>query len=153
MAKRGKIQLTGTTPIFRISEPGYDVDTAPIDKFLLHEQFLYSQPFHWTYVQCPFAGYTGSAAQDSAVDINYPNVGNVPIVWVYPIGHDAVVSFPGPAGAAVGNNADGFPGLPQWDIYHTIISLNTLRVRFIKPPGSVTSPNGCYVVLLRVPNG
>lgn len=152
MAKRGRIQLNGANPIIRIVPPGFDVDTAPDQNFQLHENHLYSQPFHWTFAPCPFAGYGGGDARDEWVDISYPNVGNEPIVILYPVGADWVATYPAPRGRADGNNTTGFPGLPSWYVFYDILSTSTLRVRFLKSTSARESPNGAYVLMWRVPN-
>lgn len=152
MAKRGKIQIQGTSPIFRISKPGYDVDTAPREGFLLHEEDLYSQPFHWAFVPCPFAGYNGAAAQDSVVTITHPNPGNTARILMYPVASDGQIVFPGPKGRQFGNASNGFPGLENWTIYYQQPNNAQIAIRFRKNPSSRTSPLGAYVVLFRMAN-
>lgn len=150
--KRGKIQLTGTNPIFRISAPGYDVDTAPEGQFLLHEDHLYSQPFFWRKVDCPFTGFTGAGVQDATVPVTYPSVGTEPIVILYPIASTGSVSFPRPRSLGVGSNESTWSGLENWQVQFNITSLTNINIRFTKTNSSPTSPQGCYLLLFRRPS-
>lgn len=147
--KRGKIQLTGSSPIFRISAPGFDVDTAPINGFLLHEQHLYSQPFFWQFVSCPFAGFTGAGARDESVIVNYPNVGNTPNAILYPVASGGLVSFPRPRSGGNGSNQTTWAGMEYWAVQFEITSNTQVRVRFTKANSSPLSPQGAYLVLFR----
>lgn len=149
--KRGKIQLTGALPIFRISAKGYDVDMAPQNGFLLHEQHLYSQPFFWQYVPCPFAGETARGVQDATVPVTYPSVGNTPFGILYPVASTGAVSFPRPRSAGEGSNETVWTGLQNWRAEFDIVSLTQVNVRFTKTISSPTSPQGAFIMLFRVP--
>lgn len=150
--KRGKIQLTGTTPIMRISAPGFDVDTAPTNGFLLHEQHLYSQPFFWQFVPCPFAGFTGSGNRDESVIVTYPSVGNTPNVILYPVASTWSVSFPRPRSLGVGSNESTWTGLENWQVQFEILSGTQIQIRFTKTNSSPNSPRGAHLILLRRPS-
>lgn len=147
--KRGKIQLGGASPIFRISAPGHDVDTAPANGFLLHEDHLYSQPFFWQYVSNPFAGYTGAGVQDATVPVTYPSVGVIPTCILYPVASTGSVSFPRPRSLGVGSNESTWVGLENWQVQFNITSLTNVNVRFTKTNSSPRSPQGAYLVLFR----
>lgn len=149
--KRGKIQLTGASPIFRISAPGFDVDTAPPNGFLLHEDHLYSQPFFWQYVECPFAGYEGAGFQDATVQVIYPSVGNLPNVILYPVASTYAVSFPRPRSLGVGSNESTWTGLENWGVQFDIITNTRIDIRFTKTTSSPRSPRGAHLILLRRP--
>ncbi|TKT79961.1 hypothetical protein [Aquamicrobium sp. LC103] len=151
MAKRGKIQLSGANPIFRISKPGVDVDSAGENDFLLHEDHLYSQPFWWQFIACPFSGYEGVEVRDQTVNRTIPNTGSVPMSIIYPVGSNGTIIFPFPKSEAAGSSANGFPGLERWYIWHSV-TRTQLSVRFLKNDNSRRSPQGCYVMLMRLPS-
>lgn len=143
--KRSRI----TSDQFRVSKPGFDVDTANPQDMLLHESFFYSQPFLWRYIPCPFSGYTGTEGRDETVaPISFSNPGTLPpSVIVYGVADDGQIRFPGRNSAAVGSAQTG------WNTRSFVITANAtasnVTVRFIKFANSNLSPSGCYIILFR----
>lgn len=148
MIKRGIIQLGGLDPKIRISKPGVDVDEAGELDFLLHEQHLYSQPYHFSFVACPFAGNTSYTVQDSTVSVTIPDVTSEPVVLVYPVASDDSVVFPFPKSTGTGASTVGFL-VESWFIYHEVVSSTRIDVRFYKPQTTLKSPEGAYIILMR----
>ncbi|MCO6386247.1 hypothetical protein [Aliihoeflea sp. 40Bstr573] len=131
----------------RVVPPGYDVNSAPAHRFLLHESFLFAQPFFYQFVACPFAGFTGRDVRQESVNVPFPFVGNVPDIVVYPRLSNGLICFPGPLSEGAGTNADGFDveaGYVSWSI-----SASSLTLTFTKQTGARLSPQGAYVVLTR----
>lgn len=133
---------------FRISKPGYDVDTADEQHMLLHESFLYSQPFLWRWVPCPFSGYTGTDNRNVPVDpIYFDNTGEVPEVLTWIMFDDDVISYPVRNSAAVGSLQTGWNLRDARVMFDVTTSSVTLRFR--KYPNSTLSPKGAYLILFR----
>lgn len=146
MAHRASIRLSGS-PVMRVVPPGYDVNSAPTNRFLLHESFLFAQPFFYQFVACPFAGDTSRAGMQASVTVPFTFVGNVPDIIVYPVLSSGAVCFPGPISEASGTSAAGYPlesASVRWSITTTSFTLT-----FAKAVGATYSPQGAYVVLTR----
>lgn len=148
MIKRGIIQLGGLTPKIRISKPGIDVDGAGELDFLLHEQHLYSQPYHFSFVECPFAGSTSSEVQDATVSVAIPNVTSDPNVLVYPVDSEGSIVFPYVKSTGPGTSSTGF-AVEDWFIYHHVVSSTQINLRFYKVFRALKSPQGAYIILMR----
>lgn len=131
----------------RVVPPGYDVNSAPTHRFLLHESFLFAQPFLYQFVACPFAGFTGRDSQQVSVNVPFPFVGNVPDIVVYPVLSTGSVCFPGPLSEGSGTNEAGFNA--ELIFVRWTISATNLDLQFSKPLGATRSPQGAYVVLTR----
>lgn len=144
MAKRGIISKDK----FRISAPGVDVDTAQPYELLMHEQFLFTQPYFFKYVPCPFAGNTSYGIQQSDVDVTVPDVTDDPLVLIWPESSENVVCWPKARSIGTGSSGSGY-ATENWTIQFEVISATVIRVRFIKALDSLRSPNGAYLVLMR----
>ncbi len=138
MAKRGIISSSK----IRFSPPGVDVDTAQPHELLMHEQFLFTQPYFFRFVACPFAGNTSTSLLDQTVSVTIPNVTPSPIVLLWPVDSDESIAWPRPRDETGG-------WATNWTVYHEVMSSTRLDVRFIKGLDSQRSPNGAYVVLMR----
>lgn len=142
MTKRGDIRLGDG--IFRVSRPGVDVDTAgPLD-FLLHEDDLYSQPYFFQFVACPFAGNTSATSRSETVQVTIPGVSDDPIVILYNKHHDGLNYFPWNSLSATGGNH------PDMGARWTVVSSTRIDVFFFKT-AIPFSPAGAYLILLRRP--
>lgn len=145
--KRGKINLSGAMPTFRVSVPGVDVETAAMHQLVAHEDFLFSQPFAFGFVQCPFKGYTGTGDRDQSVTVPVPNLGIQPIIHLFAVDHNDVISYPSHYSEAGGNSQAGYDVLNH---YVTGIYANgNLTIRFLKFGNGRRSPGGCYYMLSR----
>jgi hypothetical protein len=140
-------RMRSTDDQLRISRSGFDVDAAGPDGFLLHEDFLWSQPFFFKYIPCPFAGFTGAESRVEAVTEPIPDSGSVPIVTLYAV-KDGAIAYPILRSMAFGNLQNGWPGLEQWHISYAA-SPTSLTIEFVKQVGTRTSPDGCYVICFR----
>lgn len=146
--KRAVIDNAGR---FRISKPGFDVDTAAAQDMLLHESFFFSQPFLWRYVPCPFAGYFGTdVREESAPAITFASTGLVPTVLTFGVAEDGIITYPGRNSAAAGSAQTGY-ALRSWIIYHSVTT-TSVTITFRKNPNNNYSPQGAYVVLFRKGN-
>lgn len=145
MIKRGIVQLGGSSPKFRISRRGVDVDAAGPADFLIHENYLVAQPFHTTFVDCPFAGNTGNALLDQTVSVTIPNVTANPVVLSYIRAAGGYNSFPTRRGdGQVFGRTDN-----AYAVYVTINSATSISVRFLRQAVSLTSPDGVTLVCYR----
>lgn len=145
--KRGKISLSGSAPTFRVSVPGVDVDAAAPHQFVAHEDFLFSQPYAFGFVPCPFAGYTGNGTRDQSVTVTVPNVGVQPIIHLFLVDHTDAISYPAHYAEGGGSSESGY------DVTNFFItgdySNGKLTIRFLKSSSGRRSPNGCYYMLSR----
>lgn len=148
--KRGKIRLSGPTPIFRVSKPGVDVDTAAPNEFVAHEDFLFSQPYAFGYVQCPFIGFSGEAYRDESVTVPVPNPGVTPVIHLFPVDHNNQISFPTHFSEGGGNDQSGYAVTTY--VVDGTSSGGSLTIRFRKSFNGLRSPNGCYYMLSRNAN-
>lgn len=149
MVQRG-IFRKDPSPAIRITRPGVDIaDAGPLD-FLLHEDHLYTQPYFFGFVACPFAGNTSNSGLSSSVDVTVPGFDANPIVLMYPLTSTSVTCFPAPRAKGHGSNQHGFP-LDLYEITWQVLSSTIVRVNFSKPSTSTRSPAGCYLVLMRRP--
>lgn len=144
--KRCRVQL----PQIRITKPGHDVDTASLENHLFHESFLFSQPYYFKFVTCPFAGYVGNTTQTATVQVPVPNVTSNPIVLLYMVSSGAMTVFPGIRSQGAGTNEAGY-ATESWTIAHNVVSSTRIDVTFEKAPNGLYSPNGAYMVLMRTP--
>lgn len=145
--KRGIIRLSGAGPIFRVSKPGVDVDLAASNEFVAHESFIFSQPFAFGYVGCPYAGFVGPGIRDQTASVAVPNIGVTPTIHVFADSHESKISFPYQLSEGSGNTANGYNTI-QNTITATY-SPGLLSVRFVKNSSSRFSLNGCYYMLTR----
>lgn len=150
MRKRGIIQLGGVEPKIRISKPGVDVDLAGPTDFLLHESHLYSQPYHFSFVACPFAGYTGNASRAATVNVSIPNVTDDPVVLLWPVDSTGATVSPMSRTTGTGSSGSGF-NCENWDVNFDLISSTQIDINFGKGSDTRLSPDGCYLILLRKP--
>lgn len=144
MAKRGII----TSDKFRISPPGVDVDTAKPEQLLLHENMLYSQPYFFSFVACPFAGYIGNESRVASVDVVVPPVSDNPMVLVYPVSSEDLSIWPLPRAQGPGNPQNGY-NLEYWSIGYRVLSASQISIIFEKSYDSYRSPLGAHIVLTR----
>lgn len=150
MALRGLFQKTGSGVIFRISKPGKDATSTDQRDFLLHESHLYTQPYFFGFVACPFAGTTGPAAT-ATVQVTVPGYDPDPMAVIYPVTSDSRTCFPAQRAAGSGSNEDGW-AMDWWLIYHRVVSSTRIDISFEKPNLSLRSPLGCYLMLTRKPS-
>ncbi|TGT64102.1 MULTISPECIES: hypothetical protein [unclassified Mesorhizobium] len=150
MIKRGIFQLTGAEPKLRISKPGIDVDTAGPTDFLLHEDFLYTQPYFAQFVACPFAGRTTTGYVEAAVPVAIPNVTSDPLINVWIVQSDGPISYPCQRGQGSGNSGSGF-NIDAYYVRYKVDSGTQVTVWFMKPDTSKKSPQGAYLMCFRKP--
>lgn len=148
--KRGVIALGSPSPKIRISKPGVDIDSAADIDFLLHESHLYSQPYYFDFVACPFAGDTSSNAFNQTVSVAIPDVTADPIVIAYVADSESSIHYPAPRSTGPGSSASGF-AYEAWGIRVKAESSTSLMVRFIKNAGVRRSPTGAYIILMSKP--
>lgn len=144
MGVRGRISKSQV----RVVPTGYDVDTAPSHKFLLHESFFASQPFHYTFVACPFAGSTSDDLLEASVAVNFTDVGNVPDIILYPVRDGGAIVFPQYFTRSDGNTTVGWNS-ERTTIYWESLTSSSVLVRFIKARHARRSPQGAWIVLFR----
>lgn len=145
--KRGKISLSGAAPTFRVSIPGVDVDAAEMYQLTAHEDFLFSQPFAFGYIPCPFSGYTGNGDRDQNVTVTVPDPGVEPIVQVFIVDHNDQISFPAMYSEGGGNSQQGYNTLNYYVSFNC--AAGKLTVRFFKGGNGRHSPKGCYYMMSR----
>lgn len=136
-------------PKIRISKPGNDVDTAAMENLLFHESFLFTQPYFFTFVPCPF-GSGVSDVLDQTVPVTVPNVTSDPIVLLYASGGSTVNVFPAIRSIGAGSDATGY-NVSMWIVGHNVVSSTRIDVQFIKPFRSLSAPTGAYMILMRKP--
>lgn len=132
-------------PKIRISKPGYDVDTAALENLLFHESFLFTQPYYFGFVACPFSGGT-SPLLEQAVSVTVPNVTSDPIVLLYASG--GINVFPAIRSIGTGSDASGY-NVARWNIGYNVVSSTRIDVNFQKPFRSLSAPSGAYMILMR----
>lgn len=147
--KRGVISSEGGFR-FRISKPGIDVDSAGPEDFLFHESYLFTQPYHFTFVPCPFAGNTGRDELVQDVRVHTPNGGSSPLVILYPVSAQGLNVFPTPLSRGTGNSQSGFTR-ESWSIYTLAVTATYVDIQFYKPYNGLRSPQGCYLIMMRRP--
>lgn len=152
LLKRAHIQLSGQAPKFRISRPGVDVDSAAATDFLLHEQFLYAQPYFFGQVPCPFADYSGTAAQSATVVVDVPPVTGDPLIffWVSGQSDTGENQFPTFASWHLSTINSSPENATYWLISIREVTTSSVSVFFYKPYGR-RSPQGIYLMLSRRP--
>lgn len=133
---------------FRVSNPGKDVASENQFDFMLHEDMLASQPYHFSYVECPFSTYTGNGVKDQSVNVTVPDVDSDPVVILFPVTSASVNSFPLTRDRGSGSDSSGY-NVDKWFIVAKVVSSTQITVRFIKPSDGRKSPKGCYLVLAR----
>lgn len=132
---------------FRISKPGFDVDTASLENMLLHESFFYSQPFLFRFVPCPYSGTSSSNRDQNAPTITFSNPGTLlPSVLLFSVGSGNVVTFP-MQNAISTPQTGGVVAVPGWDVTHSVTS-SSVTVRFYTF-ADTPAPSGAYLVLFR----
>lgn len=137
-------------PKIRISAPGYDVDTAAPENMIFHEDFLFSQPYYFGFVACPFAGYTGKDTKIQFVNVAVPDITDNPLVLLYAVSPTPEVIFPAARSKGAGNDQDGY-NVMMWGISYTIVNSTTISVRFEKSGSVRLSPDGAHMVLMKRP--
>ena len=146
--KRCTIQLPD---IFRVSKPGIDVDSAGEKDFLFHEDYLFTQPYSFQWVACPFAGNTSNNDLSATVAVTLPDVTDDPLVLLFPVRSDNVNVFPYPKSRGTGSSGSGFT-TENWDVYLRNLTGTSLDLFFVKSSTTRRSPLGCWVVAMRKPN-
>lgn len=149
---RGLFSNSGSGPVLRITRPGADVSTAQDYEHLLHENFLYSQPYFFTYVACSFGGSQPAASVLTEThSLTVPGIDTNPIVLVFPFSSSiSGVCFPSPISTGVGNITGGWP-LEIATVSTRVVSSVQIDVTFSKEAGFTLVPYGAYVVVLRRP--
>lgn len=151
MPRRMFIGPDGGVFKFRITPPGSSNDAkyASVDQCIFHEQMLFTQPYWFGFVPCPFAGSTSKDALDQTATVSIPNVGVTdPEYVLFPRNVAGQNCFPRPASVSTGNSQDGYPS-EAWQIRMVSITSTSLTLRFTKPALSIRSPQGCYVALMK----
>lgn len=148
---RGIFQKTDSGIIFRISKPGKDATSTDQRDFLLHETHLYTQPYFFGFVACPFAGSTSSSAQVATVQVTVPGYDANPLAVVYPLTSGSTTCFPSQKAVGPGSNEHGWE-VDIWSVYHRVISSTRIDITFDKPNNSKRAPQGCYLMLMRNPS-
>lgn len=133
---------------FRISRPGKDVSSTNPSDFMMHENFLFSQPYFFRFVACPFAGDTSQSSRNEIVDVAVPDVTDDPVVIMYTVTASGSIVWPSPRSFGVGNPQSGYPTDRAAALFK-FYPPTTLRIRFVKGDLDRTSPQGAYIVLLR----
>lgn len=133
---------------FRVSTPGVDVSSANPYDFMLHENFLSAQPYFFTKVNCPFAGYIGGDLKKQSVNVTVPDVDPTPEIIFFPISSGSLNTYPVARDEGSGNDQTGY-NIDYWDIYAKAISSTQISVTFEKYGGGRKSPQGCYMALVR----
>lgn len=135
-------------PKFRVSKPGFDVDTAAVENLLFHEDFLFTQPYFFGYVVSPIAGNTGKDMATGTVQVTVPDITGDPIVILYASGGPLINVFPAIRSIGSGNDQDGY-NVDSWIIGYEVISSTRIDVTFTKPFRTRSSPAGAYMILMR----
>lgn len=151
MARRTFIGPADGTYKFRITKPGLEVDAryATVDQCLFHETMLFTQPYWFGFVACPFAGSTDKALLSQTATVAIPDFGVTdPVVNMYAKNYAAQNCFPRPASIGSGNSQDGYAS-EAWQIRLAGVTTNSISIEFTKPALSIRSPLGCYVTLMR----
>lgn len=133
---------------FRISRPGFDVDTADPQDLLLHESFFYSQPFFFRYVACPYSGLSGSARDQTVGPISFTNPGTTePSVLIFPVAGDGVATYPARNSQSTGSAQAGWVNLESWRVTYSITN-SQITLRFYTQ-FNTRPPQGVRVILFR----
>jgi hypothetical protein len=133
-------------PTFRVSKPGYDVDTAALENLLFHESFLFTQPYFFQFVPCPFAGDTSSSNITQTVSVTVPNVTSDPIVLLFMASNDSTNVFPDKRSYGEGNDFQGY-NVELWTVDYLVVSSTRIDLTFVK--SAKRSPQGAYMMLMR----
>jgi hypothetical protein len=139
--KRCIIQL----PKFRISRQGYDVETAAMENLLFHESMLFTQPYYFGFVACPFSG---AGNLTGTVSVTVPDVTADPIVLLFLSGGSTVNVYPGIRSEGPGNNQDGYD-VTAWSVRYNVVSSTRIDVTFSTSLNGKTSPAGAHMILMR----
>ncbi len=135
-------------PIFRVSKPGADVDTAGPQDLLFHESFLFTQPYFFTFVACPFASNTKYEYKEATVNVTVPDVTDDPIVILYPVSSASSTVFPAFRDTGLGTDMSGYDVDATFFEYR-VVSSTQVNVRFEN--WSKKAALGAYMVLMRRP--
>lgn len=147
MVKRAHIRLAGS-PIIRVSVPGVDVDAAQTHQFMLHEDFLYTQPYHIVWVPCPFAGNNDNQEMQATEWIGVPAVTADPIILTYMFTNTGAAMYPmAPSSSPRNNSSDLFPQLQRFGVGAQIADPWSASVHFWKT--GRLSPVGATLVFMR----
>lgn len=136
---------------FRILKPGSAADAryASVDQCVFHEEMLFTQPYWFGFVACPFAGSVSKELLDQTTTVSIPNAGVTdPEYVMFPRNVNGQNCFPRPVSTGVGNSQDGYAS-EAWAIRMVSITATTMTLRFTKPALSIRSPLGCYVALMK----
>jgi hypothetical protein len=132
-------------PKFRISKPGYDVDTASMENLIFHESMLFTQPYFFQFVACPFSG---AGNLTGTVSVTVPDVTSDPIVLLFLSGGSTVNVYPGIRSEGPGNNEDGYD-VTAWSVRYNVVSSTRIDVTFSTSLNGKTSPAGAHMILMR----
>lgn len=133
---------------FRISAPSVDVSSANDYDFMLHENFLSAQPYLFTFVACPFAGYVGNDDKQAVVNVETPGVTDDPVVIVFPVAGGSVATWPQPRDQGSGTDQSGYDA-NNWRVITKVVSSTQVDVLFNKTVDGRKSPAGAYLMLIR----
>lgn len=151
MPRRAFIGPDGGAFKFRITPPGSGADAryASVDQCIFHEAMLFTQPYWFGYVPCPFAGSTSKDFLDQTATVTIPDAGDLdPEYVMVPRNVNGQNCFPRPASVGNGDSQNGYAS-EAWQIRKVSITATTLTLRFTKPALSIRSPLGCYVALMK----
>jgi hypothetical protein len=151
MIKRGVIKLGAMLPIFRVSKPGIDVDTAGPEDLLIHEDAVFLQPYYFGFVSCPFASYRGYDSKDELRTVTVPNIGQVPAITFWQVEYTDIIAYPTLLSEGSGNSQNGY-NITQGYTSAKFIEPSSVQFRFMKAAGSYYPPKGCYMMLTRSAN-
>lgn len=132
---------------FRISRPGFDVDTAAPQNMLLHESFLYSQPFLFRFVACPYGGTVSGNRDQPSSPISFSNPGTqLPSVAIFIVSSDSLVDFPA-RNALSTPQTGGVVSVPTWYTTYSLTN-SSITLRFFTSTNT-PAPLGAYIILFK----
>lgn len=137
-------------PKFRVSAPGHDVDTAAPENMVFHEDFLFTQPYFFGWVACPFASYVGGSEKDQTATVTVPDVTDDPVVILYAANSASANVFPTVRSKGAFSSTY-YTDVDNWTVSHKVLSSTSISVRFYKPAGGDKSPAGAYLILMGRP--
>lgn len=135
-------------PKIRITPPGYDVDTAALENFIFHESFLFTQPYYFNFVACPFGADTTTSTMNQTVSVTVPGITSDPIVLLFMVSNESMNVFPDKRSFGTGTDAFGY-NVELWTVGHNVVSSTRIDLNFIK--SAKRSPLGAYMILMRKP--
>lgn len=132
---------------FRISRPGADVSSTNLGDFIAHEDFSFSQPYAFGYVDSPYKGFTGRGLKSETVTTSVQDVGSEPVINLFPVYPGGDIVTPEIVSEGSGSSET------YYNIVSNLVSASyadgELTIRFVKPMDSRYSVDGCYYILSR----